>query len=111
MGYFEETAFRGVTGTIHRFEVHDARAGFRDVGAVYVFARRNPSPAGGEVFLPLYVGQTAELGKQIRGHERWPCVEAAGCTSICVMAVADEERRREIEADLLGAYVTPCNER
>lgn len=112
MEFFRETTFKGESGTFYRFEAHDLRASFRDVGGVYIFARKMPSSTGGPVFfLPLYIGQTAELGKRIRGHEKWPCVELAGCTSICVMPVADETRRLEIEADLLAAYVTPCNGR
>lgn len=111
MGYFEETAFRGITGASYCFEVHDRSAGFRDVGAVYVFARRMSKPAGGFVLVPLFIGQTPRLGETLLDHERWPCVDRTGCTSICVLAIEDEARRREIEADLLAAHVTPCNER
>lgn len=111
MEFFRETTFKGESGTVYRFEIHDLRASFRDVGGVYIFARKIPSPTGGQAYLPLYIGHADELGKRIRGHEKWPCVELAGGTSICVMPVGDEARRLEIEADLLAAYVTPCNER
>lgn len=111
MGCFEEATFRGITGAPYRFEVHDRSAGFRDVGAVYVFARRMSKPAGGFVLAPHFIGQTPRLGETILAHERWPGVDRTGRTTICVMAAEDEVRRREIEADFLAAHVPPCNER
>lgn len=111
MGYSEETTFRGDSGTVYRFEVHDLRSRFRNVEGVYSFARKMRSPAGGHVFLPLYIGQTPELGARLREHEKLTAVALAGCDSICVMPGADEARRREIVADLLAAHMAPCNER
>lgn len=105
-----ETTFRGASGTAYRFEVHDLRIGFANVGGVYAFTSRMPPPAEENSFALLYVGQAPQLVGRITRHERWSRIELAGCTSICILRVADEARRLEIVADLLAAYATPCNE-
>lgn len=101
-----DVTFEGQSGTAYRFDVYPVTARFRDIGAVYLFTRRE-SEAGSFVHTPLRVGQTERLGARIRDHEEWPVLREAGCNCICVLSVASEVRRVEIETDLRRAHPMP----
>lgn len=104
------TSLRGRSGRTYHFEVYALPGRFRDVEAVYVFAKLAPNPAGGILHVPLSIGHTAELGKEIENHGSSSRLEAQGCNAICILPVAGEEKRRAIEADLRAAHATPCDD-
>lgn len=104
------TRLRGRSGTSYDFEVYLTPARFRDVEAVYVYARFEPDLGEGASYAPLSIGQTAELGKETASHAGWGRLEARGCNCICILPVAAEEKRLAIEADLRAAYPAPCDD-
>lgn len=104
------TSLRGRSGIPYDFEVYLTPARFRDVEAVYVYARFEPNLGEGARYTPLSIGQTAELGKETSRHPRWSCLEARGCNCICILPAAAEEKRLAIEADLRAAYPAPCDD-
>lgn len=103
------TSLRGRSGISYDFEVYLTPARFRDVEAVYVFARFEPYLGDGARYTPLSIGQASELGKEIASHPGWSCLEARGCNCICILPMAAEEKRLAIEADLRAACPAPCD--
>ena len=96
--------FPSGSGTQYSFTAYTADTMFNEVGAVYIFTKRENS-----TYTRLYVGQTDNLEERISNHEKWPCVRQYGVNSICVLREDNEFSRRQIESDLLDLGYPPCN--
>ena len=106
MSYLGTVTFSGASGDSYRFHAYTDDHVFDDVGAVYIFTRKE-----GDSYIRLYVGQTHELGERIRYHEKWPCVRRHNVNSICVLFDGSRQSRLNIETDLLGfTKKPPCND-
>jgi predicted GIY-YIG superfamily endonuclease len=73
---------------------------------VYLILRKN---TGGN-FTLLYIGQTGDLSTRFDNHHKQWCFDRNGKTHIGVLPEPNEQRRLAIEADLLKAHRTPCND-
>ena len=104
MSYLGTVDFPASSGGSYRFQAYTDDHVFSDVGAVYIFTRKE------DKYIRLYVGQTHELGERIRYHEKWQCVRQHNVNSICVLFDESRQSRLNIETDLLGfVEKPPCN--
>ena len=110
MAKIADATFRGATGS-YSFEVYPADTEFNDVGAVYVFTKREVNAEGKGQHTYLYIGQTHSLSERIPNHEKWPCATRNGVNCICVHLDADEDSRITKETDLRNGNSTPCNDK
>ena len=85
--------FYGASGTEYDFIAYTTDTTFNDVGAVYIFTKRNLYSDGSYKYTPLYIGQTNSLSDRIPSHEEWPCVRKHGVNSICIHRDASRSSR------------------
>ena len=106
----EKITLVGDSGTGYNFTAYTTDTSFNDVGAVYIFTRQVWQDEKYK-YVFLYVGETEELGKRIRYHEKWDCVNERNCNSICVHSEEDSSKRLAKETDLInwGDSPPPCN--
>jgi hypothetical protein len=95
-----EAIFRGISGRLHRFDVHRPHEAFSDAPAVYCFARPGP---GGRGWTPLFLSRTGNLAKRLASHEQWPEAKLLGATHILVHQHDERDAREYVEADLAEA--------
>lgn len=105
----KDITFVGDSGKRYDFTAYTTNTPFNDVSAVYIFTRRGDDGK----YRFLYVGETEELGKRIRNHEKWTCVNRYNCDSICIHRVENNKTKRvTIQNDLInwGDSRPPCND-
>ena len=108
MALVTNVTFHGASRRTYDFEVYDGTA-FPNVGAIYIFTKRDFYPDGRVMYTFLYVGRTAALGNRISNHEKWKCVKEHGVDTICVHWDGNENSRRLKEKDFLNLGNIPCN--
>ena len=80
-------------GRTYEFEVYPKETRFNDVMALYVFL----APAFGG-YLPLYIGQTTELGTRLENHHKWAEAVRYGfeyvgvCRDVTLLSLDFDER-------------------
>lgn len=109
MPHIATIMFTGKSGKKYTFNTYSENTKFPDIGAVYIFTKRYQNASGTYSQIPLYIGESEELGTRIENHEKWPCVMRQGCTHISVMPVSDGRKRLNIETDLIQGYQPVCN--
>lgn len=82
------------------------RVKWNDVGAVYIFARKNLR--GG--WDALYVGKAESMAVRMGSHERWQEAVRRGAIAIHAIAVQTEADRARIEALLIKLLQPPMNQ-
>ena len=95
-----EAIFRGISGRLHRFNVHGPAEQFASGPAVYCFARPGP---GGRGWTPLFLSRTGNLSKRLATHEQWPQAQLLGATHVLVCQHDERDAREYVEADLAQA--------
>jgi hypothetical protein len=76
-----QVTFVGASGKKYVFEIYDLNTTFKDdFEAVYIFARRTNVGT----YIPVYIGETEQLGIRIRAHDKWPCIRRNSATHICI---------------------------
>jgi hypothetical protein len=101
-----EAIFRGLSGRLHRFDVHRPDAAFEEAPGLYCFAR--PGPAG-RGWTPLFLSRTGNLSKRLAAHEQWPEAQLLGATHILVCQHDERDAREYVEADLAAALKPVMN--
>ena len=101
-----EAIFRGISGRLHRFRVHQPQAQFASGPAVYCFAR--PGPAG-RGWTPLFLSRTGNLSKRLASHEQWGEAQLLGATHILICQHDERDVREYVEADLASALKPVMN--
>lgn len=101
--------FIGKSGNRYTFNTYSENTKFQNIGAVYIFTKRYQDASGTYSQIPLYIGESGELGTRIENHEKWPCVMRQGCTHISIMSESDGRKRLDIETDLIQGYQPVCN--
>ena len=97
---------RGASGAEYRFTVYPWGTQFQPFGAVYTVLRHN----GAGRYTILYIGQTGDMSERFDDHHKQWCFDRNAKTHIGVLPEPNEQRRLAIEADLLNAHRTPCND-
>jgi len=95
-----EAIFRGISGRLHRFDVHRPDAEFASGPGVYCFARPGPSGRG---WTPLFLSRTGNLAKRLAAHEQWPEAQLMGATHVLICKHDERDAREYVEADLAQA--------
>jgi hypothetical protein len=98
--------FVGHSHARYVFEVYPLDVNFKDdFGAIYIFSRQTSVLTQ----IPIYIGETDQLGVRIRNHEKWPSIKRNDATHICVFADSRKKSRRVKAQDLLVKYDPACN--
>ena len=108
MGKIADATFHGKEES-YNFGVYTTDTVFIDVGAVYIFSRRQQGSDGIFYHTFIYIGQTHSLEDRIPYHEKWLCAQRHNVNCICVHQDDDLESRFTKEADLLAVSSPPCN--
>lgn len=95
----------GKSGSNFRFEIHPRETEFKNVGAIYVMAKKTSA----NNYSILYIGQTGNLSSRPLNHHKTDCFDRHGGDTLFVLAEGNESRRLSIESDLIGKYDPPCN--
>ncbi len=96
-------------GAPHTFFVFSKWKEFQEIGAVYMFMKRNEYYDTRGNNIVLYIGKTENLKERISNHEKWPCVIKHGCTHIAYSRMPDENSRQQFEEYLINKFNPPCN--
>jgi hypothetical protein len=101
-----EASFHGSSRALYLFNVFTIDSDFRDdISAVYVFSSTNEKGQ----HQPVLVGETNQLGNQVRNQKKSPRVKENGAKFICVLVNKDEKNRKTTASDLISYYTPPCN--
>ena len=103
-GRSSSVTFRGRSGTPYRFQAWPIETEFRGIAGVYIVTKREcldrtfPSIGSHRC---LAIGQTADFAASLLTKAELSKLTAQGANCICVYPVAEEDRRLEIERDLI----------
>jgi len=100
-----DTTVKGASGASYAFGVYPWGTSFKAIGAVYLILKKNPSGN----FTIIYIGQTGDLSSRFGSHHKQACFDRNGKTHIGVKTESTEQRRLNIETDLINNYSTICN--
>jgi hypothetical protein len=94
------------SGTSYPFTVFPLGTPLAAVGGVYAILRDDE---GGR-WTVLYIGQTGDLSSRFDNHHQEMAFRRHRATHIAAIGISGEERRRQVEADLVGTYAPPINQ-
>ena len=100
----------GESARKYEFNVYGFDAEFNAIGAVYVVTKRTKTRSGHYSHTKIYAGESGDISTRFDGHHKEECFQTHGANCKCIHSEADEDRRRTIESDLIGAYDPPCND-
>ena len=103
-------SFTGGSETKYKFTAYSWDTNFTSVGGVYIITRREKGTDNGYSHVHIYIGQTGDLSERFDSHHKASCFSNHNANSICVFREDNEQRRLEIESDLLDKYSPPCND-
>ncbi len=83
---------------------------FEAIGAVYLFTKRKLAIDKKYYHTMIYCGISGDLSARFNNHHKDQCIEKNDANCICIIFIADEEMRKQIEADILKAKNCACNE-
>lgn len=101
---------RGRSGREYGFGVYLWGHHFKPASAIYIVMERRLEPDGIEQYLPVYLGEAADLSRAIEDHPRAECFQAYLANTIAVLKKEDSESRKMVVEDLLGIIKPPCNQ-
>lgn len=104
MDYEKTEHFYGKSGKAYLFRIFHKDVEFESGAAVYIFLKKT-----GEEYIPLYIGQTQNIGDRFEGHDRKKCAARYGWTHIALHQEISHAARLQKETDLRHKYQTPCN--
>ncbi len=99
----------GKSGIKYKFYIYTLDTSFKEVGGIYIFTKRSKSNEG-YLHSNIYIGKTNDLSSRLENHHKKECINKHKANCICVMQIDNENKRTEIETDLLLGNITPCNE-
>lgn len=93
--------------------IDDAVKDFTQAG-LYVFANKHMKPNDNRNwFSVIYIGETEDYSKRdYSNHHKKDCIKSKDSNTwgYCVLTVSDQ-KRKDIEADLIANYNPPCNDK
>jgi predicted site-specific integrase-resolvase len=99
----------GVSGTKYEFNVYSFDTSFNSISTVYYVSKRSLNQDGTGSHSKIYIGETGDIAERFSQHHKQNCFEDHGANCISVHQEKNEQRRQEIEQDLIDAYKPPCN--
>jgi hypothetical protein len=105
--------FTGKSGEKYRFDAWSIETRFKALAAVYFVTRRARENTTYNMASHdnIYIGQTANLADPFDTHSQFACFVKYRANCVCVHLLEDQERRNEVENDLLESHSTHCNQR
>jgi len=111
MAKLSTVIFTGKSGTEYSFNTYSWDTNFKeDHGAVYFITNRSKESGDGYNHKRIYVGQTNDLSSRFDNHHKQDCFDKYSANCICIYGEQDEDKRIEVEKDLIDNYNPPCNE-
>jgi len=101
--------FTGKSEEGYNFTIYSDDTPFNALGAVYVLANRQKKVKGHYTYSIIYIGETDDLSESLTNHHKASCLSRYKKNAICIYGENNEQKRLEIESDLLGNYAPPCN--
>ena len=99
--------WQGQSGRIYTYQIVPLHNSFPQAAGNYIFARLD---AEQNSWVPVYIGETANLANRIANHEKWGCASQHGATHIHAHINQDGEVIRQAEErDLLLKFRPVCN--
>ena len=100
----------GESGQTYAFDVYRSDANFNDdIACVYYVSKRTEKQDGTGDHKAIYVGETEDLADRFSNHHKQTCFDDQDYNAISIHKESSEDRRTEIEADLIEAINPPCN--
>lgn len=101
----------GKSGQEYAFDVYPSDANFNDgIACVYYVSKRTEKQDGGGDHEAIYVGETGDLVDRFGNHHKQMCFDGHDYNAISIHKEANEDRRTDIEDDLIEAINPPCND-
>ena len=102
--------FTGNSKAEYNFTVYSYDTPFNALGAVYIIANRKKKARGsGYTHSIIYIGETGDLSERLNNLNKTLCLSKYKKNAICIYGEDNEQKRLEIESDLLANYSPPCN--
>jgi hypothetical protein len=101
--------FTGNSKTEYNFTVYSYDTPFHALGAVYIVTNRQKKAQGGHMYSIIYIGETGDLAERLNGPCKTSCLSKYKKNAICIYGEDNEQKRLDIESDLLANYSPPCN--
>lgn len=95
----------GISKKQYTFEVYQKHLSWNSVAGVYLILRKNQNGN----YLPIYVGETENLGERFQDHHKMACFEKNGWTNLGFLHEKNEHNRLAIEQDILKNFNWICN--
>ena len=99
----------GASGTVYDFNVYPYDTKFNSIGAVYYVSKRTEKKDGTGSHTKIYIGQSGDLSERFDNHHKELCFEKKNANCISIYKVPYEDKRLDIEEDLIDSYEPPCN--
>ena len=96
--------FKGKSGQQFRFRAWPLETKFKAIGGVYIVTKRSFEDltfTTKGTHQPLVIGHTANLADTLISRSQRAKLTTQGANCICILAVAEEAYRAEIEKDLV----------
>ncbi len=93
------------SGTSYHLTVFPFGTPLPAVGGVYAIMRDE-----GARWTVLYIGQTGDLSSRFDNHHHAMAFRRQRATHIAAIGIPHEDRRRQVEADLVGTLAPPINQ-
>jgi len=104
---FGKITWRGKSGREYSYSIYSIETAFNAAPGNFVFAEE-ASPG---LFLPIYIGQTADLSDRFDRHHAMPCIRRNRAKFVHVhLNDGGEEARLKEARDLIARWDPPCNQ-
>jgi hypothetical protein len=100
----------GKSGSKYTFAVYSIDSTWKELAAVYVITKRTEKTGGGGSHRYVYVGETENLKDRHSNHHKADCFAKHDANCLCALLEDDEDKRLEIELDILAGNTFPCND-
>lgn len=97
----------GQSGEEYLYHIYEIGRQMEPVPGNYIFARKTEAGK----FVPIYIGETADISERFDNHHKMPCIRENGATHICThKSSANDKERQAEEADLIAHWDPVCND-
>jgi hypothetical protein len=103
-------SIKGISGKEYKFDIYSLDTQFVPFGGVYIFTKRYEKKAGKYSHKFIYCGKTNDLSTGFDDHPEADSIKQYNANCICILTSLSEEKRTEIETDILKGNEFVCNE-
>ncbi len=99
----------GALGIKYALDVYPYGTEFNAIGTVYYISKRTEKADGTGSHDKIYIGETRDLSERFDNHHKESCFKMHSANCISIHEESNEDKRFNIEKDLIDAYNPPCN--